>query len=73
MIRIGVRDGKAIVEAGEHLSGRGGYLHPRQDCIERFVGAKLRVFRSLRRELNPSQRALIAETIRRRLDRDPQV
>jgi predicted RNA-binding protein YlxR (DUF448 family) len=51
--------------------GRGGYLHPQQGCLERFMRAKVREFRSLRMKIDRKQRSLIVETIRERLDRKP--
>jgi hypothetical protein len=41
------------------------------DCLERFVGAKVREFRSLRMKIDREQRSFVVETIRERLDRKP--
>ena len=48
--------------------GRGGYLHPETNCIEKFVASKAKEFRSLRSRIERSERLRIAEIIKRRLD-----
>jgi|SRR5579863_7272917 len=50
--------------------GRGGYLHRRQECLQRFARSKVKEFRSLRRRVSLDERLKIAELIRRQVDRN---
>jgi len=50
--------------------GRGAYLHPAFECVERFVGLKVKEFRALKRRIEPSARVEIAAAIKCRLDRN---
>jgi len=61
-------DGAVVADLSARLPGRGGYLHPRPECLEQFVKAKVREFRSLRRAIEPAQRRAIAQTIQDRLE-----
>ena len=49
-------------------AGRGGYLHRREECLQRFTRSKVKEFRSLRRRVSLDERRKIAELIRTRLD-----
>jgi predicted RNA-binding protein YlxR (DUF448 family) len=73
MVRIAARDGAVVADFQRRVAGRGGYLHPKDDCIERFVNAKLREFRSLRRKIDRSERLNIAAAIRSHLAREATV
>jgi predicted RNA-binding protein YlxR (DUF448 family) len=68
MVRLAATDG--VVRADQHrrLGGRGGYLHPRRECLERFARARTREFRSLRVALDRGARDLITRMLQRRLD-----
>jgi predicted RNA-binding protein YlxR (DUF448 family) len=70
MVRIAESDGAVITDESTAHAGRGGYLHPREDCLERFVRSKAREFRSLRRAVDRAARQRIVESIRTRLDRN---
>jgi uncharacterized protein len=70
MIRIVAADGTVLADEGGTTAGRGGYLHPSAECLERFVRSKVREFRSLRRGIDRAGRERIAESIRARLDRN---
>ena len=67
MVRLAAMDG--VVRADEHrrLGGRGGYLHPRRECLERFARSRTREFRSLRVALDRGARE-ITRMLQRRLD-----
>jgi predicted RNA-binding protein YlxR (DUF448 family) len=70
MVRIVDSDGTMVTDQRAALPGRGGYLHPHPECLERFVRSKVREFRSLRRGVDRPARERIAESIRTRLDRN---
>lgn len=69
MLRIAIQDGNAVLDEARKIPGRGGYLHPDAECIERFVKSKVKQFKSLRGEINREQRTRIAQMLRARLDR----
>ena len=68
LVRLATLDGAVVVDANARLQGRGGYLHPTHECIERFVNSKVRVFRSLKRRIDLSERRAVVETLRERLE-----
>jgi predicted RNA-binding protein YlxR (DUF448 family) len=68
MIRIAAPDGIPVVDESLRLPGRGGYLHPRAECLQKFIRSKAKEFRSLRLRLSLDQRLRIAELIQARLD-----
>lgn len=68
MIRLTVREGMIRLDDAGTAPGRGGYLHPEPNCIEKFVASKVKEFRSLRSRIERSDRLRIAETIKRWLD-----
>jgi len=70
MVRIAARDGTVVADFTRRVAGRGAYLHPQGECIERFVNAKLREFRSLRRKIDRPERLKIADAIRSHLARE---
>jgi predicted RNA-binding protein YlxR (DUF448 family) len=72
MVRIVAAAGGGVqLDFDGRKPGRGGYLHPQDDCLERFISAKVREFRSLRMKIDREQRSFVVETIRERLDRKP--
>jgi predicted RNA-binding protein YlxR (DUF448 family) len=73
MVRIAVVDGHVEVDFEGRRAGRGGYLHPTVECVERFVGLKVKEFRALRRKIERSERDQIATAIKLRLDRNLKV
>ena len=73
MVRIAVVNGNVEVDFDARQPGRGGYLHPAVECVERFVVSKVKVFRSLRRKIERPERDKIAAAIKLRLDRNLKV
>jgi predicted RNA-binding protein YlxR (DUF448 family) len=63
-----VGEGGAAVDFEARGEGRGGYLHLRPECLDRFVNARVKEFRSLGRRLEREERTRIADTLRARLD-----
>jgi len=71
MVRIAV-DGVNLGPDFEGTrTGRGGYLHRKDECLERFIKSKAREFKSLRMKIDRDRRRAIVEAIRERLDRKP--
>src|SRR5579885_1299269 len=71
MVRIVGSERGLVPDFGARAPGRGGYLHPRTECMERFLKSRAREFRSLRMKIDRDQRSSIIEAIRGRLDREP--
>ena len=69
MVRIAIVNNNVEVDFDARQQGRGGYLHPTLECVERFVVSKVKVFRSLRRKIERPERDKIAVAIKLRLDR----
>lgn len=68
MVRLAAVDAGVSVDESRRLGGRGGYLHPRRQCLESFAHSKVREFRSLRVALNREARSSITQTLGARLD-----
>ena len=64
LLRIVARDGVGMVDARQTEPGRGVYLHPSRDCLDRAVKRRS-IGRSLRAEIDGPR---TAEVIRVRLD-----
>ena len=73
MLRIAVVNGHVEVDFEARREGRGGYLHPTLECVERFVGLKIKEFRALRRKIDRPERLEIASAIKLILDRNSKV
>ena len=73
MVRIAVVNGNVEVDFEARREGRGAYLHPAAECVERFVTSKVKEFRALRRKIERQQRVQIAAAIKLRLDRNSKV
>ena len=73
MIRIAVVDGRVEADFAACYPGRGGYLHPTNECADKFVASKVKEFRALRRKIDRSERLVIAQAIKQRLDRNAKV
>jgi len=71
MVRLASDSGIVTSDFESKASGRGGYLHPREECLNRFAVSKAREFRSLRMKIDKQQRGRIVQLIRQRLDRNP--
>jgi predicted RNA-binding protein YlxR (DUF448 family) len=68
MVRLVVVNGNVQIDQSRRIGGRGGYLHQRRDCLDRFVRSKVREFRSLRLAIDRRTRELITQMLRERLD-----
>jgi predicted RNA-binding protein YlxR (DUF448 family) len=68
MVRLAAVDGVVRTDEGRRLGGRGGYLHVRRECLERFARARTREFRSLRVALDRGARESITRMLQERLD-----
>jgi predicted RNA-binding protein YlxR (DUF448 family) len=68
MVRLAAVEGAVRVDEPRRLGGRGGYLHPRTECLDRFARARTREPRSLRVALDRGARDLITRMLQRRLD-----
>lgn len=68
MVRLAAVDGAVRVDERRRLGGRGGYLHPRRECLDRFARSRTREFRALRVALDRGARDVIARMLRGRLD-----
>lgn len=73
MVRIAVVNGHVEVDFEGRRAGRAGYLHQKVECVERFVGLKVKEFRALRRKIDRPERLEIAAAIKLRLDRNSKV
>ena len=73
MVRIAVVNDHVKVDLEGRRAGRGGYLHPKVECVGRFVGLKVKEFRALRRKIDRPERLEIAAAIKLRLDRNSKV
>src|ERR1700675_2972228 len=73
MLRIAVVNGHVEVDFEARQPGRGGYLHPTVECVERFEVSKVKEFRALRRKIERPERDKIAAAIKLRLDRNLKV
>jgi predicted RNA-binding protein YlxR (DUF448 family) len=73
MVRIAVVNDHVEVDFEARRAGRGGYLHPTLECVERFVGLKIKEFRALRRKIDRPERLEIAAAMKLRLDRNSKV
>ena len=51
LLRIVARDGVGVVDPAQTLPGRGVYLHPSRDCLDRAVKRRS-IGRSLRAEID---------------------
>jgi predicted RNA-binding protein YlxR (DUF448 family) len=56
MVRLAALAEAVVIDREGKLGGRGGYLHPRRQCLELFVRARVARFNSLRRALDRSER-----------------
>ena len=68
MMRLAAVDGVVRTDEHRRLGGRGGYLHARRECLDRFARARTREFRSLGVVLDRGARELITRMLQERLD-----
>jgi predicted RNA-binding protein YlxR (DUF448 family) len=71
MVRIAMVEGNPRPDFQGTAAGRGGYLHQKDECLERFIKSKAREFKSLRMKIDRDRRRTIVEAIKQRLDRKP--
>jgi predicted RNA-binding protein YlxR (DUF448 family) len=67
MLRVGMDRGLLIVDEEGRMQGRGGYLHRREECINKFVRSKAKELRSLKHKASQEEKLQLAEAIRTRL------
>jgi predicted RNA-binding protein YlxR (DUF448 family) len=68
MLRLIMHQGVIKLDDAGTAPGRGGYLHPEINCIDKFIASKVKEFRSLKSRVERAERIRIAQTIKRRLD-----
>ena len=61
MLRLTTGADGAVIP--DQRQGRGGYLHPRRDCVNVFTSARTKSFRSLRVVLSREARTRYAALI----------
>lgn len=68
LLRLAAAKGSAVSwDLGGVAGGRGGYLHPRRECLERFAGLKVEKFTSLRRAIDRAERGALVKMMLERL------
>jgi predicted RNA-binding protein YlxR (DUF448 family) len=67
MLRIAVDHGLLTVDEEGRTPGRGGYLHRREECINKFARSKAKELRSLKHKISQDERLKLVEVIRGRL------
>ncbi len=67
LVRVAARPEGVMLDLSGKLGGRGGYLHPRRECLELFVKAKVSRFNSLRRSLDRAERVNLVNVLAQRL------
>ena len=63
LVRLAARAGEVTLDWKGELGGRGGYLHPRSECLDRFLKAKVSRFTSLGRGLAREERLNLINTL----------
>jgi predicted RNA-binding protein YlxR (DUF448 family) len=63
MVRMAASTEGVKLDKESRLGGRGGYLHRRPECLERFVKSKVKIFRSLGREVGRQARIDLAAAV----------
>jgi predicted RNA-binding protein YlxR (DUF448 family) len=66
LVRLAVESGAVVADFEARRPGRGGYLHPRPECLEKFINSKQKEFRSLKRAISRDDRGAVASAIRNR-------
>lgn len=67
LVRLAVAGQHVVWDEAGRLGGRGGYLHPRPECLDRFVKLKVEKFISLRRGIDRADRAALVKKLVERL------
>src|SRR5579875_1776100 len=63
LVRLAALPEGVVVDPTGKLGGRGAYLHPRRQCLQRFVRTKINRFQSLRRSLDRSERVNLVNMV----------
>jgi predicted RNA-binding protein YlxR (DUF448 family) len=66
MVRLAVNHARVVADFETRQPGRGAYVHPRAECLEKFINSKQKEFRSLHRRIERDERVRIAGDIRNR-------
>jgi len=73
LLRLTAGEGGALYwDLSGQGQGRGGYLHPRRECLARFAGLKVEKFTSLRRSIDRAERSALVKMMLERLATSPQ-
>jgi predicted RNA-binding protein YlxR (DUF448 family) len=64
MVRLTMLGEALVLDDTIRRGGRGGYLHPTECCLRKFVRSRVREFRSFRRVVSRDERSRIAELLR---------
>jgi predicted RNA-binding protein YlxR (DUF448 family) len=67
MFRLAALADGVRLDLDGRLGGRGGYLHPRRECLDLFMKAKGGKFNSLRRTLGRSERVNLVNMLAEQL------
>jgi len=68
MVRLAIAGDAVVIDDTGAAPGRGGYLHLRGECLDRFAQSRAREYRSLKRTLNKIDKLPIINCLRIRLD-----
>lgn len=71
LVRLAALPEGTIVDRIGHAGGRGGYLHPRVECLNAFARAKIKRFNSLGRGVDRTERGDLIKKIQARLAPQP--
>jgi predicted RNA-binding protein YlxR (DUF448 family) len=67
MVRLVVSPEGVTIANNSGQSGRSGYIHSSETCLERFKRSRIKEFRSLQCRLGSDDRRAITERISKRL------
>jgi predicted RNA-binding protein YlxR (DUF448 family) len=67
MVRLAAQPQGVMLDLSGKLAGRGGYLHPRGECLELFARSKVRRFNSLGCAVDRSERVNLLNMLAERL------
>jgi predicted RNA-binding protein YlxR (DUF448 family) len=64
MTRIVANHGMVSIDNSGSALGRGGYLHPEPQCLEKFAASRVKEFRSLKSSIDRDQRRRIIDAVK---------
>jgi predicted RNA-binding protein YlxR (DUF448 family) len=73
MVRLAIVGGGIVIDAAATAPGRGGYLHPTRECLDRFAKFRSKEYRSLKRVVNRDEKLPLINCLRMRLDSQARV